>query len=64
VIAAATLGFLAIDQLGPAFAAVRADLPRWLPPGLGGALLLVAGSTYERRLAQLKRATTAFRRLA
>ena len=62
-LAAGTLALLALDQLGPALAEVAADLPRWLPPALGGALLLVLGSTYERRRADLRKARTAFTRL-
>jgi hypothetical protein len=62
-LAAGTLALLALDQLGPALAEVAADLPRWLPPALGGALLLVLGSTYERRRADLRKARTAFARL-
>ena len=54
---------LAVDQLGPALAQVTADLPRWLPLALGGVLLLVLGSTYERRRTQLTKATAAFARL-
>ena len=61
--AAGTLTLLALDQLGPAFAEVTADLPRWLPPAVGGALLLAVGSTYERRLAELRRARDAFANL-
>ncbi|HEY6748023.1 MAG TPA: hypothetical protein VI357_20195, partial [Mycobacteriales bacterium] len=60
---AGTLALLALDQLGPAFAEVAADLPRWLPPALGGALLLVLGSSYERRRADLRKARAAFTRL-
>ncbi|CAA9255720.1 MAG: hypothetical protein AVDCRST_MAG41-2164, partial [uncultured Corynebacteriales bacterium] len=57
---AGTLALLALDQLGPAFAELTAVLPTWLPPAVAGALLLVLGSTYEKRVAQLRRARTAF----
>ena len=59
----AVLGVLALHELGPALVGLTADLPRWLPPALGGALLLAVGSTYERRLADLRRARSAFARL-
>lgn len=63
VVGAAVLGVLAVHELGPALAGLTAELPRWLPPALGGALLLAVGSTYERRLAELRRARDAFTRL-
>jgi hypothetical protein len=59
-----TLLVLAVDQLGPALLQASADLPRWLPLALGGVVLLVLGSTYERRLAEVRRARDAFGRLA
>jgi hypothetical protein len=62
-VGAAVLGVLALHELGPALAGLTADLPRWLPPALGGALLLAVGSTYERRLADLRRARAAYARL-
>ena len=63
VVGAAVLGVLAVDELGPALVGLTAELPRWLPLATGGALLLAVGSTYERRLAGLRRARDAFARL-
>jgi len=57
------LGVLAVHELGPALVGLTADLPRWLPPALGGAVLIAVGSTYERRLTDLRRARDAFARL-
>jgi len=62
-VGAAVLGVLAMHELGPALVGVTAELPRWLPLAAGGALLLAVGSTYERRLADLRRARDAFTRL-
>ena len=61
---AGVLVWLALDQLGPALAELTAELPRWLPLALGGVVLLVLGSTYERRLVQLRHARDAFQQLA
>lgn len=62
-IGAAVLLVLALNEIGPAVLGLLADLPRWLPPAVGGAVLLAVGATYERRLRDLRRVRAAFDRL-
>lgn len=52
VTAAAAVAVVALGQLAP----YAVGLPRWLTLGAVGAALIVAGATYERRLADLRRA--------
>lgn len=51
-------GVLALDalhELAPAVMVVVDQLPRWVPLGLAGALLLAVGATYEHRLRDVRR---------
>jgi len=49
VLGAVTLLALGVDALAP----VASRLPRWVPLGVAGVVLLWVGATWERRLAQL-----------
>jgi hypothetical protein len=60
VIGAATLAIVGIDAIAP----TAAELPRWIPLGVAGLLLLWFGATAERRLTQVRHAREAFSRLA
>lgn len=63
-VGAATLAALVLREVGPALLGLLDRLPAWTLPAAAGALLLAAGSTYERRLRELRRARDAFARLA
>ncbi|PRY01902.1 SCO7613 C-terminal domain-containing membrane protein [Allonocardiopsis opalescens] len=49
------LALTAAHQLVPPLVAWTAAAPPWIPAAAAGAVLLVLGATYERRLRQLKR---------
>ncbi|MGW3088641.1 SCO7613 C-terminal domain-containing membrane protein [Streptomyces sp. NPDC001108] len=51
----AVLALDAVHELAPYVVQVVGALPRWLPPALAGALLLVVGATYEQRLRDARR---------
>jgi hypothetical protein len=59
VIGAGALLALAINASVP----VADEVPRWIPIGVAGLLLLWFGATFERRMTTVRRATAAFRRL-
>jgi hypothetical protein len=59
VLGTAPLAILAIDALRPA----AADVPKWIPIGVAGALILWIGATFERRMATVRRLNSAYRRL-
>ncbi|MFH9860905.1 SCO7613 C-terminal domain-containing membrane protein [Streptomyces sp. NPDC017202] len=44
----------ALHELAPYLVQVADALPRWVPPALGGVLLLAVGATYERRLRDVR----------
>jgi hypothetical protein len=58
MIGAVTLAFVGIDAVAP----TAAELPRWIPLGAAGLLLLWFGATAERRLTQVRHAREAFSR--
>ena len=47
-----------IDTIAPSVV----DVPRWIPLGIAGLLLLWIGATAERRLSQARRVRAAFGR--
>ena len=53
----------ALHELAPYVVQLLGLLPRWLPLALAGALLLLVGATYERRLRDARRVRDAVRRL-
>ncbi|WP_328890014.1 SCO7613 C-terminal domain-containing membrane protein [Streptomyces sp. NBC_00316] len=59
----AVLALDALHELAPYVVQVAGVLPRWLPPALAGALLLVVGATYEQRLRDARRLKDALRRM-
>jgi hypothetical protein len=54
LIGAAALTVHAVAQLGPWVVRTAADMPRWLSLAVVGVLVLGLGTTYERRLRELK----------
>lgn len=59
----AVLALVALHELAPYVVQVAGALPRWLPPALAGALLLVVGATYEQRLRDARRLRDALGRM-
>jgi hypothetical protein len=57
IVGAGALLVLAVDAAVP----VAAEIPRWIPIGVAGILLLWLGATFERRINGLRRLRTAFR---
>jgi hypothetical protein len=51
----ATLVLDTLHELAPYLAQAVGALPRWAPPALAGALLLVLGATYEQRIRDARR---------
>ncbi|MEE1736807.1 hypothetical protein PUR49_09850 [Streptomyces sp. BE147] len=59
----AVLALVALHELAPYVVQVVGALPRWLPPALAGALLLVVGATYEQRKRDARRVREALGRM-
>ncbi len=59
VLGTVALVVLAIDALRPA----AVDVPKWIPIGVAGALILWIGATFERRMTTLRRLNSAYHRL-
>lgn len=55
VLGGAVLALDALHELAPAVMDVVAQLPRWVPLGVAGGLLLAVGATYEARLRDVRR---------
>ncbi|MEU9580189.1 SCO7613 C-terminal domain-containing membrane protein [Streptomyces chilikensis] len=53
----------ALHELAPYLVQALGALPRWAPPAAAGLLLLLLGTTYERRLRDARRAREALRRM-
>ncbi|MGW0606799.1 SCO7613 C-terminal domain-containing membrane protein [Streptomyces sp. NPDC002640] len=53
----------ALHELAPYLVHALGALPRWAPPAAAGLLLLLLGTTYERRLRDARRAREALRRM-
>jgi hypothetical protein len=63
MLAGGVLASLAVIHLSPAFLILYASAPRWVLLGTAGAVLLVLGITYERRLRDLRQLHEAVRGL-
>ncbi|MEU6157982.1 hypothetical protein [Streptomyces sp. NPDC047130] len=63
VLGGAVLVLDALHELAPYLVQALGALPRWAPPAAAGLLLLLLGSTYERRLRDARRAREALRRM-
>ncbi|MEV5677543.1 hypothetical protein AB0L80_35425 [Streptomyces sp. NPDC052069] len=59
----AVLALVALHELAPYVVQAVGALPRWLPPALAGALLLVVGATYEQRKRDARRLKDALGRM-
>ncbi|MFD3457853.1 SCO7613 C-terminal domain-containing membrane protein, partial [Streptomyces sp. NPDC058691] len=55
LVGGAVLAFDAVHELAPFVAQALGAVPRWVPLGVAGLLLLALGATYERRLRELRR---------
>lgn len=60
----AVLAADAVHELTPAIVQTLGVLPRWAPLACAGLLLVFVGATYERRLADARRLSAAYRRFS
>ncbi|MEU3556483.1 SCO7613 C-terminal domain-containing membrane protein [Streptomyces fragilis] len=63
VLGGAVLVLDALHELAPYLVQALGALPRWAPPAAAGLVLLLLGTTYERRLRDARRARQALRRM-
>ncbi|MER5479010.1 hypothetical protein ABT026_18865 [Streptomyces sp. NPDC002734] len=63
VLGGAVLVLDALHELAPYLVQALGALPRWAPPAAAGLVLLLLGTTYERRLRDARRAREALRRM-
>lgn len=63
VVGGAVLLLVAVHELAPTVVQVLGLMPRWVPLAMAGLLLLLLGSTYERRLRDARRLREGLRRM-